>query len=933
MAIPWLVLHVELDLFDTAWSSPIDVIGDTLRFTTTRGMSPNPLQGFVAQTGTASLTLRNLDGDYAPDNASGPYYGQLLAGKRIRFRVELPDLSVDEIIWSGRVDRLRPGARVGGIPTLSITALGVFARLTDGRKVTPVPNTGDTTDVLLEALLNALQISTSERALDAGEITSGVWSPVEVDGLNEARLIVGTELGRLYEAKDGKVTFERRHYRRETTRSNTIQLTLSDDAADDDAYRVRSIDESDPAETQYDKIAVNFTPVFTVDASFTPLLSVGGPALGGGITIPPGQSRLVGPINPFWYPFLVNLQPGLATLGPYFVAEWQNPVTDGSDPLTTGSIVLDPGSGAPQSALSISNIVTTTHTIQFILTNSDPTDSAYVSYVSIWGRRGSAGSPVRQVVGSGLREYPLPGPYYPEAGSALAGARWLLDYFAPPRKWVTLDIPALRAPELCAALVAREVGDRVRVRGVSSRSRLYLDADFFWEGASWSYEVRGPTIELACSPWLSACLPNVHDNDAEETGLPSGAGLYYPMNEETGDIYNVVPEHTYDLARHGPASEVGVVGPSQEFVWTENDYLVNEADGYPDDTLLGDWEWNGWIWVDGDTGADQTIIEKGLGGQPSYRLSLHRIDATHRYVQGMVYDGTEHVAIHGSPLVVSTWYFVRFTHDATLKQITVSVDLQFPESATYTGTIDGTDPGLILGASGVASAGGPLVTTNLLVDYDIEALGLSDGTNISTMTDYSGNGHDATGFSGHEPVSQSSGGPSGKRYAAFSGSHIAKTTDSGFLPSGSAERVFFFVVKMNGATPPDSSMMQYGPNGSTGQFFAAGTGSGLFEGYFWGLNTSIVNPGGGMNVWHAVALQIDSAGHPKWWADGTQLSNDTGVTPSTTNTTVLSIGGNGNAGGTGDLQGQIARVLLHGALTDTEIGDQFAYLQSEYGTP
>jgi hypothetical protein len=37
------------------------------------------------QAGTCTVTFRNLDGALDPDNASGPYFGKIQPGRRLRF--------------------------------------------------------------------------------------------------------------------------------------------------------------------------------------------------------------------------------------------------------------------------------------------------------------------------------------------------------------------------------------------------------------------------------------------------------------------------------------------------------------------------------------------------------------------------------------------------------------------------------------------------------------------------------------------------------------------------------------------------------------------------------------------------------------------------------------------------------------------------------
>ncbi len=699
--IPWLDLHVEVDWFGTGFATAADLIGDTLRFSTTRGMSTSPMQGFVAQIGQASVVLRNLTGDYAADNPAGPYYGFIKDHVPIRFRVELPDLMIDQVIWSGRVDKIRGSGQVGGVPTVTLSCVGNLMRLSDGRKVTPEPSPGDTTDVLLESLLVAAGLTSSEYSLATGEIESGVWGPVNIDPLAEARLVVATELGRLYEAKDGVLTFENRHYRRDTTRSNSVQLTLSDDPGDDDDDRYRQVDTNDPAENQYDRVVINFTPTFTLDADPVTIFLFGGPTINA-IVVPPNGSRKV-TISPFNYPFLFPTGSTNAesnNFWNYSVVEWVDPTVSGGDP----DLLVDTDYAA-QASLSISNIVTTTHSITFTLSNSDPATNIVMDIVRLIGRRGVTGAPVQEVVGAGVREYPLPSPYYPSAGPANTAARWLYDYWSPPRKLVTLDLPPLRSAALFADLLACEISDRVTITATGSRTQLSLDADFFWEGESWSFAQNGPLAEIGCQPWFSACLPNTHDSD-DDTGLPTGMSPYYTFEAASGPIADVVG--TYDLGNHGSTAAVGIIGRARDFDAASNQYALNSTAGIPDTDFANTHEWNGWIKDGGAWSPDQIILQKDVGEDFAYRVLVHDISAHHYISASITTDDGVFTTLNSAFIISidSNWHFWRFVHDADLKRIGISVDMSPFAYETYTGTPLTFTDGLVLGGTGASSGGG-----------------------------------------------------------------------------------------------------------------------------------------------------------------------------------------------------------------------------------
>lgn len=220
-----------------------------------------------------------------------------------------------------------------------------------------------------------------------------------------------------------------------------------------------------------------------------------------------------------------------------------------------------------------------------------------------------------------------------------------------------------------------------------------------------------------------------------------------------------------------------------------------------------------------------------------------------------------------------------------------------------------------------------VVTPSLLLDFDVDRMGLSDGVDIDTFLDYAGAGHDATSVVSHKPVNHT-GGPNGKAYASFDGSQIAKTVDTDCLPIGTDERILFLVFRTPTRTPLALNIVSYGQTGSTNAHYSMGTegGNDNVKGYFW-TNSSSAFSVGDISEWHAVALQLDSSGNPRWWIDGSPQSPDSALFPNT-GAGVFALGG--RDGIDGEFVGDIARIKGYSARTDGEIGDVFDELATEY---
>lgn len=722
-------LHVEVDWWGLGWETAADLQDDLVSATCTRGFSGNAKDGFVALVGEATIQLLNAAGQYSRHNASGPYFGQLRGGKPIRLRVTTA--TEDEVIWVGRTYKISPAAPLGDQPVAALTAKGQFIRLADERKVNPGSSTGDTTDILLAAVFEAVGFGGGERDFDTGEVTTGIWQPGDVQPFDEARLIVATELGRLYERKDGVAAFERRHYRRDETRSNTVQLIWSDDPADaETAFGYRDVELSDPEDQIYDRIKIDFTPVFTLSDEPELITEWLGSLFG--LTVPAGSSRTF-TLDAFW---------DRGSNNPYFMAEWVLPTINAGNGTSTLEVFVG-GGYALASDLTLSNISTTDRKITFTLTNADPDNPARISYALQWGRVGLATAPVHQIVGDGTREYPLPGPYYPSAGPASQAARWLFNYYSQGRDLLVMETTALQSEDLFTALLAAEISDRWHVKATGLTTEFALDEDFFLERESWTFD---RDREVSYQALLSACLPNTHDTEDEETSLPTGAGLYYAMEQSSGLVRDSLAT-LYHLTRHGTTATVGMVGRGQGLFSIQGDALLNADSGLPDTHLTDSWEWDGWINPDAPSGVDEIILQKDIGASPAYRVFEYALDPTHRYFMASITteDGTFTTVSDGNLIATGAWYFLRLVHDAVAKTLGWSVNLGPLNLVTYTGTPVSTSDGIVFGGSGD-------FTIESMLDYWFRARdldgGLVDGDPMTDWPDASGNNRDTTGSAG-----------------------------------------------------------------------------------------------------------------------------------------------------------------------------------------
>lgn len=676
----------------------------------------------LAGVGSLNAQLRNDDGRYSYWNPTSPRYLTHLHGIGIRAWLLTPG---NFALWTGTIDDPSNGAQVHTAPVWTVTGLGKFSRLSQPNTCEPLGSGGDTPDVLIGAVLDAADWPDDERVMDNGVVTTGVWQPGSVEPLGEIRKLEATELGFVWEGRDGYFHFEARNYRPTTTRCTTSQLTLSDDPNAE--YHYRLLDLTAPEQYVYDRIKVDVQPVFTLDDEPAAMVEFVGSIFG--LQVPAGKSRR----------FELDAFHFYGDPKGYTVVEWVLPTIQAGP--STSSVQINEGvGGASASDVTISAITTTDTSINFMLSNGNPTQEAIVQYVILYGIRGLAGQTISQIVGTGTREYPLPGQYYPDGAGASKAARWLLNYFGQPRHLATVEIPVSRSEDLLTDVFACDLSTRITLEGTGRFTKLGMSEDFYIESERIAFGDHGRNLVVQWQ--CSACLPNLQDLEDPDSSLPSGLGIYYPMEQSSGDVIDLVDG--YDLTRHGPTTTVGLVGRGQQFVASEGDSLVQTTSGLPDTDLAESWEWNGWVQIGISTTDDQIILQKALGAQGGYALYTTLLSGN-QYIQAAVWNGATLFTtdLNGQILVPGDWHFFRMAHDAVNSRIGVSTDLEPFEWVTYTGSIVSPTDGIIFGGAGTFGIATPF-------DYWYKAPDVpgDDGDVAIGWPDRSGNGRDADTPSG-----------------------------------------------------------------------------------------------------------------------------------------------------------------------------------------
>tara|TARA_Y100001973_G_C5193644_1_gene332672 strand:+ start:270 stop:1859 length:1590 start_codon:yes stop_codon:yes gene_type:complete len=177
-----------------------------------------------AVAGSMTVTVRNETGKYSPFNTSGALYGNLVPNRKIQFSSYYPTVNA---LFTGFIESVVPETRMNKSQFAIIEAKGAFRRFAQQNIRVPM-STSTATGTAIGAVLDASDWPSSDRSIDTGETTMSrfFFTGKALTGL---RQIEHTESGFIKETKDGKIAFEDRHHRLETTNSNTSQATFADD--------------------------------------------------------------------------------------------------------------------------------------------------------------------------------------------------------------------------------------------------------------------------------------------------------------------------------------------------------------------------------------------------------------------------------------------------------------------------------------------------------------------------------------------------------------------------------------------------------------------------------------------------------------------------------------------------------------------------------
>lgn len=191
-------------------------------------------QGFTGW--SATLKLRNDDGDLSRHNSQSPYYlagigSTIKAGNPLRIRATYDNGSSarDFDVFTGYIEAWNPSYDAAGFDsTIICTAADDFTRLSgsDGYEQTPA-GAGETTGARVTRVLDNAG-HTGARSIATGKHTVQATTLAQ-NALTEAKLTADSEGGFFYSDQSGRLIFRDRDALAEDDSATTVQVVFADD--------------------------------------------------------------------------------------------------------------------------------------------------------------------------------------------------------------------------------------------------------------------------------------------------------------------------------------------------------------------------------------------------------------------------------------------------------------------------------------------------------------------------------------------------------------------------------------------------------------------------------------------------------------------------------------------------------------------------------
>jgi len=202
--------QLDLNILADATAVIVDVSAQVQSVSITRGRNA---QSDAFQTGTASVRIADVNGDFNPQNASSPYAGLLLPLRKIVINGVDNNTAVSYPLFSGYITgyNYTQAQVVGEVSYTTLTAVDGFRLLNLGNVTTVAGSSaGQLSGARITNILDAIAWPSSMRDVDAGLTTLQADPGTSRTALNALQTVELSEYGAVYMDPAGNFVFQDR---------------------------------------------------------------------------------------------------------------------------------------------------------------------------------------------------------------------------------------------------------------------------------------------------------------------------------------------------------------------------------------------------------------------------------------------------------------------------------------------------------------------------------------------------------------------------------------------------------------------------------------------------------------------------------------------------------------------------------------------------
>jgi hypothetical protein len=202
--------QLDINILADATAVIVDVSDQVQSVSITRGRNA---QSDAFQTGTASVRIADVNGDFNPQNASSPYAGLLLPLRKIVLSGVDNNTGVTYALFSGYITgyNYTQAQVVGEVSYTTLTAVDGFRLLNLGNVTTVAGSSaGQLSGARITNILDAIAWPSSMRDVDAGLTTLQADPGTSRTALNALQTVELSEYGAVYMDPAGNFVFQDR---------------------------------------------------------------------------------------------------------------------------------------------------------------------------------------------------------------------------------------------------------------------------------------------------------------------------------------------------------------------------------------------------------------------------------------------------------------------------------------------------------------------------------------------------------------------------------------------------------------------------------------------------------------------------------------------------------------------------------------------------